>query len=293
MRPRMYQWPSSSTAANRRGPNIRPARPVGFDVAGIVLPEAARPADPRRADHQLADASSHGPPLFIDDVGRHARAGSGEGAGLERQQRIAHHDAAGDLGAAGVVDDRRIDRARPCETATTTDRDSTARRSRRRCAGGRDRGGGVRRRGTRARTRVGEMPRVATACSRRSSTGDRLRVIRRAVVDHDGRAEDRRAEDQPRSHHPAHVGHPVDGQAGVDVGAECHVLRRLDGEAAVRVDDAFGPARRPRGVENDQQVLGIGRLASTQCRIGALAYPAQVIPAEILTVLRRSVPDAS
>ena len=45
-------------------------------------------------------------PGVVHHVGRHARRRAGKGARLERQHDVAHDDAARDLGAAGVVDDR-------------------------------------------------------------------------------------------------------------------------------------------------------------------------------------------
>ena len=84
------------------------------------------------------------------------------------------------------------------------------------------------------------------------------RVIRRAVVQEQRRAQQQSAEDQPRSHHPAHVGHPVEQLAGVQVGAEGHVLRGFDREAAVGVHRAFGSAGRAGGVDHHQGILGGG-----------------------------------
>ena len=74
-RPRMYQSPSSSIAAQSPWTQTPgKARPVGLLVALRIAPEAARHADPRRAHDQLADLVAHRPPLLVDDVGGDARA---------------------------------------------------------------------------------------------------------------------------------------------------------------------------------------------------------------------------
>jgi hypothetical protein len=83
-------------------------------------------------------------------------------------------------------------------------------------------------------------------------------IVRRAVVEAEGRPQQRGAENQPRSHHPAHVGDPVHHVAGMHIGAEGHVLGGLDREAAVGVDGAFRPAGRAAGVDEHQPVFGGG-----------------------------------
>ena len=95
-----------------------------------------------------------------------------------------------------------------------------------------------------ARTSVGEMPSVVTRC-RSTSCPQAIRagIIGRAVVEHHRRAEQQRAEDEPRPHHPAHVGDPEERFVGVQVEAVAHVLRGLDREAAVRVHGALWAGR--------------------------------------------------
>ena len=58
------------------------ARPVGVEVALRVAPEAARHADPRLADDQLADFAAHGLAVLVHHVGGHAGQRAGEAHGL-------------------------------------------------------------------------------------------------------------------------------------------------------------------------------------------------------------------
>lgn len=89
----------------------------------------------------------------------------------------------------------------------------------------------------------------------------RARVIRGTVVDDTGRPQHEGAEDEPRTHHPAHVGHPVDDITGMHVGAKGHVLGSLDRKAAVGVHSTLGCTRGAGGVDDHEQVLCGGRLA--------------------------------
>ena len=87
-------------------PRARDAVPVGVEVALTVLPEAARHPDPRLADYQLAHRAAHRVAVGVHHVGIHAGHRAAEGAGLERRQEVAAHDAAADFRPARVVDDR-------------------------------------------------------------------------------------------------------------------------------------------------------------------------------------------
>src|SRR5205085_9214516 len=55
------------------------------------------------------------------------------------------------------------------------------------------------------------------------------------------------------------------------------LLRDLDQEAAVDVDGALGPARRARGVGDQERVLGVGRLG----RAGVRLAHGEPVPPEI------------
>ncbi len=107
--------------------------------------------------------------------------------------------------------------------------------------------------------RVGEMPSwlmrcLATICHSLSGLG----IIGGAVVDNGRCPQQRRAKNEPGAHHPAHVGHPVNDVAGMHVCAKGHVLRGFDGEAAVRVDCAFGFAGGAAGVDEHERIFGGG-----------------------------------
>src|SRR5262249_29068055 len=82
------------------------AAPVGVLVACGIAPEAARHAGPWLADHQLADLPAHRIALPVHHVLRNARDRTREGTGLDRRDSGTADDAAGNLGPAGVVDDR-------------------------------------------------------------------------------------------------------------------------------------------------------------------------------------------
>ena len=86
-------------------PDVFKARPVGFNVTLRVFPEAARHPYPRLPNSQLAHAAPHRVPFFIHYIAGHTGNWAGEGAGFQRQQHIAHHNAAGNFCAAGIVDD--------------------------------------------------------------------------------------------------------------------------------------------------------------------------------------------
>ena len=170
----------------------------------------------RRADHELADLAAERPAVGVDDVRGRPDARAVERGRLDRREQVAADDPAGDLRPARVVDDRAAGRRRPRGSTTTSSRDPTARRS--------SPGRGARRgRGPRtgsvpcgisARTTVGDRPEVGDPVA-----GDerpqpiRARVVRRALVQDEPGAEQERAGDRPRAHHPAEVGEPEEGVA--------------------------------------------------------------------------------
>src|SRR5712691_1397143 len=86
-------------------PHTGPARPVRLLVARGIAPEALRHARPRLRHHQLTDLTAHRAAVVAEDVGGHPRDGPGERARLERRDREAAEDAAGDLCPTRVVDD--------------------------------------------------------------------------------------------------------------------------------------------------------------------------------------------
>src|SRR5687768_10550444 len=87
-------------------PDAGPAGPVRLLVAGGVLPEAAGHARPGVGHHQLSNLAPYGFALLVEDIDAHSRYGGVEAAWLDRLQRDAAEDPAGDLGPPAVVDDR-------------------------------------------------------------------------------------------------------------------------------------------------------------------------------------------
>ncbi len=104
------------------------------------------------------------------------------------------------------------------------------------------------------------------------------------VEDHRG-AVDEGGEDEPRAHHPPHVGHPVDDIARLDVHRVGGVLRGLDGEAAVRVDGALGPPGRAARVEEHRDVFGSG---SFERRVRQFTGE-EIVPRDVAPVAHRHI----
>ncbi len=156
------------------------------------------------------------------------------------------------------------------------------------CAGWRDRGVGP------ARHAVGHQG--ADQGRRDAQMGDavaldhapqpvHVREIGRTVVEDHARPVEQRSEDQPRPHHPAHVGHPVDGVAGVGIGAEGHILSGLDREAAVGVDRALGSPGGAAGVDDHEHVFGSRRLGLGFVRL----VGDQILPPDVPAIGPRRV----
>src|SRR5580765_4641699 len=88
-------------------PDVFEAAPVGFEIAFLFLPESACHPDPWLFDAEFADrARFYRFPILVENVHVHSWTRSRERTRLDRQQRITHQNAARDLGAARVVDDR-------------------------------------------------------------------------------------------------------------------------------------------------------------------------------------------
>lgn len=86
-------------------PEVGAAGEVGVEIALSVVPEAAGHADPGGAEDEFADLPDDGVAGVVDDIGGHAGEGAGEAAGALGGEDVAAEDAAGDFGAAGVVED--------------------------------------------------------------------------------------------------------------------------------------------------------------------------------------------
>ncbi len=108
----------------------------------------------------------------------------------------------------------------------------------------------------------------------------RFRIVQRAVVEHHGRAQQQRSEDQPRPHHPAHVRDP-----GMQVKAVAQILGGLDGKSAVRMYRALGLARCAGSIKDHQRVFRGGRR-----RLGLIAgLRHQIVPPMIATGSPRDI----
>jgi len=84
-------------------------------------------------------------------------------------------------------------------------------------------------------------------------------VVRRPFVDEERGAEHRCPGHRPGTHHPAHVGEPEEGVAGLQVEAVRQVDGRLDREATVHVQRTLRPAGGSGGVDDHERVVGVGR----------------------------------
>src|SRR3954467_2095442 len=82
------------------------ALPVGFDVAGRVIPKATCHADPRLPNHELANFTAHRVTSLIDHIGIHARNRGVEPARHHRADRDAADDTPACFGTARIIDDR-------------------------------------------------------------------------------------------------------------------------------------------------------------------------------------------
>src|SRR4029077_2906360 len=201
------------------------ARPIRLEVAAIlrlpISPEPARHARPGLANDELADRAAHRSTVLVDDVGVHARAWPDERARLDRRPRRASEDAARDLGAAGVVDDRAARLADVAEIPPPRIRIPwLARRSQNekrrailradRILPGAHEAADRGRRDTEVRDLVAldERPHAR-----------RVGKVGRSVVENDGRAQNETARDEPGSHHPADIGRPEDHVALLQVEA--------------------------------------------------------------------------
>src|SRR4051812_1145700 len=90
-------------------PNVFETAPICFEIAFLFLPESASHPDPRLFDDELANFTGfYGFAVLGEYIDVHSEARSGKRTGLLRQQRIAHQNAARDLGPTGVVDDRQL-----------------------------------------------------------------------------------------------------------------------------------------------------------------------------------------
>src|SRR5215468_3249232 len=88
-------------------PDILPARPVGFEIALWILPEASRHPRPGLCDHEFSHLPAHRLASLVKAVRGHARNRPVKGAGLDGRVREAGEDTTRDLRAPGVIDDRR------------------------------------------------------------------------------------------------------------------------------------------------------------------------------------------
>ena len=114
---------------------------------------------------------------------------------------------------------------------------------------------------------VGERPRWVTLVALDDRPqAVRAGVIRGALVEHQAGAEQQRAGDGPRSHHPAEVGEPEQGVARAQVELVREVLGTLDGKAAMHVDRGLRPPGRARRVDQQIGRLGVGRGVGWQWR---------------------------
>ncbi len=240
-------------------PHVVKAAPVRLEIALGVTPKPARHAGPRVAEHQLADLTSHRPPVGIHDVRGHPRQRSGERACAQVCDHVAAQDPAGDLGPARVVDDR---------DAPATDRPEEPVEGLRvpgLAGAAEDAQAGevvLRRwpvavRHQRAHEGGGDAEDGDAMVLDHAPQPIRPGMVRRAFVKDHRRAEHQRSQDQPGAHHPAQVREPEDRVRRAHVEPVGHVLGGLHREPAVHVQRALRLAGGARRVDDHQRVLGI------------------------------------
>src|SRR5215470_5118893 len=78
-------------------PDILPARPVGFQIAFRILPEACRHPRPGLPDHKFSHLPAHRLALLVKALCGHAGYRPVKGAGLDGRVREAGEDASRDL----------------------------------------------------------------------------------------------------------------------------------------------------------------------------------------------------
>src|SRR4030067_826789 len=99
---------ASASEARRPGTNTTKATNCS-PLTGCGIPTAAASntaASATRIDSTSPRPNRRAAALCVEAAGRDSRARAGEGAGLQRQQRVPHENPPRDLRAAGVVDDR-------------------------------------------------------------------------------------------------------------------------------------------------------------------------------------------
>src|ERR1041384_7422171 len=92
-----------------------------------------------------------------------------------------------------------------------------------------------------------------------------IRIIESTVVENHGGAEQRDAENLPRAHYPAHIGHPIHTIVLMNIQAVEHVLRSLDGKSTMSVQNPFGFAGCARSVDDHQWLFRVRSLRLKRC----------------------------
>ena len=173
----------------------------------------------------------------------------------------ASEDSAGDLGAAGVVDDRDPRLARVLEEPAVRLRIP-------RLTGGSE---NAERRQVVGVHRVGAMAHErAHRRGRKAHHADAValdqapqpigpRMVRHALEHDGGAAVEQRGGERHRPHEPAEVRQPEQPVLLADVHAVREVVRGLDEEAAMREHGPFRPARRPGRVDDEARPVSLDR----------------------------------
>src|SRR4029453_4169424 len=96
-------------------PKAFPARPVCFDIANGITPDAAGHRGRRLRAYQVAHLAAHRISPFVAHFSRHAGSRTTQRRKFEWLYRQRKQEAAYNLGAAGNVDDRRAPSAHVLE----------------------------------------------------------------------------------------------------------------------------------------------------------------------------------
>src|SRR5216683_3563709 len=227
-------------------PDSFEAAPVRIEIAPRIFPETLGHARPRVQRRKFADRIDYRLAVVIDRGHFYPGYSGVEPAWLDRTEHRASEESARDLGTARVINDGaapladifeqphvrfgipylagRAKDAQRGEVVAVDRFDAVRQQSAHQC---------------RRNTQMGH----AMACDDAPDTVGG-RVVGRTFIKKGGRAECQRADNEPRPHHPAHVGEPEHHLALAQVEQMRHVLRALEREARVVMHGALGSAGR-------------------------------------------------
>lgn len=239
-------------------PQPGPLAPVRFLVAVGRVPESRRHPDERRGDHQFTGNAAHAPPLLVGRERVDARRYGVESARTDRAHGNIAQQRARRLRAAAVVDHRQPRPAERMEEPREVIRVDHL-------AGHHQHAQAVQHR---AVDRPRRRRQTADQRGRRTEVRDLVavddfgqtpgvRIVGRAVVAHQGRAADKRADRRERADDPAHVARPQPAVAGAQLEVVCAIVQDLQREAGMRMHRALWRPCRSRCENDHERLVGV------------------------------------